>query len=198
MRMKRRTSTATGREAGTTLIEVLVAIVIVVFGLLGLAGLQSRVNLAEVEAFQRAQAVVLLQDMVSRIEANRRNAVNYTTGAPLGTGQGLMDCSTLTGAALDKCEWNNELLGAAEVLDGNEVGAMLGARGCVTQTVLSMPREFLVSVVWQGNTATVSPGGTSCGVDEYTNDKTRRAVTATVKIGCLQNDPASSLCISNF
>jgi type IV pilus assembly protein PilV len=186
------------KEQGATIIEVLVAIILVVVGLLGLAGLQSRVSLAEVESFQRTQAVVLAQDMVSRINANRRQAESYVTSAALGTGGTVQDCSTQTGPARDLCEWNNELLGASEALGGTSVGAMTGARGCVEELVNSMPRQFRVSVVWQGTSATVAPGSTSCGSGQYADDKLRRAVTATVEIGCLQNDPASTLCISNF
>jgi type IV pilus assembly protein PilV len=185
------------RQGGATIIEVLVAIIIVVVGLLGLAGLHSRVSLAEVEAFQRAQAVVLLQDMVSRINANRRAAENYATGlTPLGTSA--IDCTGKTGFDLDKCEWNNELLGAAETSGSNNVGAMLGARGCVEEIQTSMPRQFRVSVVWQGTIPTVAPGATTCGQGSYTDDKTRRVVSTVVQIGCLQNDPASTLCISTF
>ena len=186
------------RQGGATLIEVLVAIIIVVVGLLGLAGLQSRVSLAQVEAFQRSQAIVLVQDMASRIAVNRRIAEQYVTSTPQGTGNPAQDCSTLTGKNLDMCEWNNELLGAAEAINGASVGAMQGARGCVEELANTMPRKFLVSVVWQGTVPTVAPGATTCGSGSYTDDKTRRAVTATVEIGCLQNDPASTLCISNF
>src|SRR4051812_33661484 len=100
-------------QSGTSMIEVLVAIVIVVLGLLGLAGLQSRAQLGEAEAFQRAQAVVLLQDMVDRINANRRNSMQYVTAGE-GTDKVEQDCSAMTGATLDKCEWSNALLGAAE------------------------------------------------------------------------------------
>src|SRR5205814_2345916 len=72
-------------QSGATMMEVLVSILIVVIGLLGLAGLQSRINLSEMESFQRAQALVLLQDMVDRINANRKNAALYVTTQPLGT-----------------------------------------------------------------------------------------------------------------
>lgn len=185
-------------QRGATIIEVLVAVIIVVVGLLGLAGLHSRVSLAEVEAFQRAQAVVLAQDMVARINANRRNATSYVTTSPLGTGGSLQSCASLTGAALDLCEWNNELLGAGETSAGTNVGAMTGARGCVDQTVATMPRQFKVSVVWQGTISTIAPGATTCGAGAYADDTQRRAITATIEIGCLQNDPATTLCISNF
>ena len=189
-----------GRQQGATLIEVLVSIIIVVAGLLGLAGLQSRVSLAEVEAFQRAQAILLLNDMVARINANRRNAPSYATGGtPVGTGTPQQDCSTATTtAALDLCEWNNALLGATEGLGGNNVGAMQDARGCIDVVQGTMPKQFLVSVVWRGSGPTVAPGATTCGQGSYGNDATRRALTATIELGCLQNDPASGLCISTY
>ena len=57
-----------------------------------------------------------------------------------------------------------------------------------------MPRQYLVSVVWQGVTSTKAPG-TTCGSGLYGDEKTRRALTAVVTVGCLQNDPASGLCI---
>ncbi len=182
-------------ERGTSMIEVLVAIVIVVLGLLGLAGMQARSGQLEVEAFQRAQAVELLQEMVDRINANRKNSMSYVTASPLGTGNPGQDCTGLTGAALDLCEWNNALLGAAESNGGMSVGAMIGARGCIDNLSATMPREFLVSVVWQGTVATKEPG-TACAAGQYGANGLRRAVTADVLLGCLENDPATGLCVT--
>lgn len=184
-------------ERGVTMVEVLVAIVILAFGLLGVAGLQAQIKLAEVEAYQRAQAVVLLQDMVDRINANRRNSMDYVTATPAGTGNAEGNCAGLTGAALDLCDWNNALLGAGETSGGASVGAMIGGRGCITNTVATMPREFVVAVVWQGNTPTLAPQSTNCGVGSYGgNDAARRAMVAHVKIGCLQNDPTTGACVT--
>ncbi len=59
------------RERGATLIEVLVTIVILTFGLLGVAELQVRMHLAQAESYHRSHAVLLLQDMVDRVNANR-------------------------------------------------------------------------------------------------------------------------------
>ena len=187
------------QQKGTSMIEVLVAIVIVVVGLLGLAGLQSRATLAEMESFQRAQALVLLQDMADRIHANRRNTAAYVTGAgaPLGTGLAVADCAALAGALRDRCEWSNALLGAAENQGGTSVGAMIGARGCVEVLSANMPRRYLVSVVWQGLNPTAATAATTCGAGQYgANELSRRVVTTTVTIGCLQNDPVTLACIS--
>jgi type IV pilus assembly protein PilV len=188
-------------QSGTSMIEVLVAIVIVVVGLLGLAGLQSRATLAEMESFQRAQALVLLQDMVDRINSNRKEALAYVTADPVnnayGTGRAEGSCSSLSGAARDTCEWSNLLLGAAESQNSASVGAMIGARGCVVALSTTMPRRLQVSVVWQGLNPTVSPTSTDCGQNKYgTGDLARRAVSAQVMIACLQNDPVSLLCVT--
>lgn len=186
-----------GGERGVTMIEVLVSIVILAFGLLGVAGLQAQIKLAEVEAYQRAQAVVLLQDMVDRINANRRNSMSYVTATPLGTGNAEGACAGLTGAALDLCDWNNALLGVGETSGVASVGAMIGGRGCITNIVAAMPRVFVVAVVWQGNTPTLAPQSTNCGQGSYgNNDAARRAMVARVMIGCLQNDPTTGVCVT--
>lgn len=182
-------------QRGITMIEVLITIVIVAFGLLGVASLQARMQLAEIEAYQRAQAIVLLQDMVNRINANRKNSMAYA-GAAVGTGNTVQNCTGLTGAALDLCEWNNALLGATETSGGGQsVGTMIGARGCITNTVATMPREFVVAVVWQGLNPTQAPASTTCGQNQYGNEAMRRAMVANVKIGCLQND-AAGVCVT--
>lgn len=182
------------RERGVTMLEVLITIVILAFGLLGVAGLQARMQLAEIEAYQRAQAVVLLQDMVDRLNANRKNSMSYD-GAAVGTG-GTGPCPGGTRAEVDLCEWHNALLGAAETGGGGQLlGAMNGARGCITNTVATMPREFTVAVVWQGITPTLAPTSTTCGAGSYGNDATRRALVAHVTIGCLQND-ATGACVT--
>ena len=191
--MLRAVSNSRQRQAGVSLIEVLVSVVIVVLGLLGLAGLQSHATVAEMEAYQRAQALVLLQDMVDRVNANRLVKDQYTT-TPLGTGNGLQTCTMLTGAARDQCEWNNSLLGAAETSAAGKVGAMIGARGCVDLIDPAMPRRYRVSVVWQGLTATRAPA-TTCGKGEYQNDDMRRAVTTDVIVACLQNNPTTGDCL---
>ena len=184
-------------QRGTTMIEVLVAIVIVVVGLLGLAGLQSRASVAEMESFQRAQALMLMQDMVDRINANRKNAASYATTGALGTGNANASCSGKTGKDLDLCEWNNSLLGAAETTGGNNVGAMIGARGCIEVLNATMPRQMRVSVVWQGLASTAKNQATQCGMGAYDSaNLKRRVVTTAFTIGCLQNNPVTLACVT--
>ena len=190
---------AAGRRApqgGFTLIEVLVTLVILLLGLLGLVGLQAKAQVAETESYQRTQALVLLRDMADRISANRTVAAadSYLTGtlptsspvSSLGTGstQACPPASPAATVAIDLCSWDAALKGAAETIGGNNVGAMLGARGCVTKIATN---RFLVQVVWQGLATTAAPpASVTCGSGSYdTLDLTRRAVTTVVEIGTL-------------
>ena len=88
---------AAAAQRGALLIEVLVAILICAFGLLGFAGMQARATSSEFEGFQRSQALVLIEDMVSRMNANRAHAAEYVTAGLIGDGP-LEDCAGLAGA----------------------------------------------------------------------------------------------------
>jgi type IV pilus assembly protein PilV len=184
-------------QRGVTMLEVLISVVLLTIGLLGVAQLQFRMQAAELEAYQRTQAIVLLQDMVDRVNANRKNAADYVTAVPLGTAS-TIDCSSPTTLALrDQCEWHGALLGRNETKAGAQVGAMNGARGCVSNPVATMPRQVIVAVAWQGLTPTAAPGATTCGQGLYgTDDRFRRAMVASVTIACLQNDPSTGACVT--
>ena len=174
------------RQSGAGMIEVLVTLVILLVGLLGLAGLQLHAQRSEVESYQRVQALVLLQDMVGRINANRLNAASYV--ADVGTGDAqpaATDCAALTTIpARDLCEWSNALKGAGEQAAGVAAGAMAGGRGCVAYNAASS--VAIVSVAWQGlgDTATPSPGLT-CGSGQYGTETKRRVVSVPIRFADL-------------
>lgn len=174
------------------MIEVLVTIFILTLGLLGLVGLQARLQVSEMESYQRAQALILLNDMANRITNNRTNAVSYVTNTPLGAGT---TCSTISVSSsrqqIDSSEWCNALQGAAETISSNNVGAMVGGRGCVESLGSN---EYMITVTWQG-IAPISapPSSVSCGLNSYdgatgsscVNDLCRRVVTTVVRIATL-------------
>ena len=180
-------------QRGTTLIEVMVTLLIVAFGLFGLAGLHARLQTSEMEAYQRSQAMTLLNDMASRITINRRMAASYVTTSPLGTGTA---CPSATGTRqqVDANEWCNALLGAAETSGTGtnklNIGAVIGGRGCVEDLGNN---EYLVTVAWQGLVPIVAPpDGVACGKNQFDDASTsckkdlcRRTVTTLVRIGKL-------------
>jgi type IV pilus assembly protein PilV len=208
-----RTYKSDRRAAGFTLLEILITLVILLVGLLGLVGLQARGHQAELESYQRGQALVLLQDIVDRMNSNRPDAINPTAGNPtryVTTGVGgsttLVDCAGKTGGALDLCEWGNLLIGAAEARAGSNcttsatgtgcIGAMLGARGCISYDIntqlldssgstLAGTGIYTISIAWQGIAPTFVPANT-CGQNQYPSEAQRRVVTATMRIGALK------------
>ncbi len=74
----RRTQQPGGRHGGATLIEVLVAIVVLSVGLLGLAGLQMTGLQSNHSAYLRSQATLLAYDLADQMRARRAAAL---TGA---------------------------------------------------------------------------------------------------------------------
>lgn len=68
------------RQQGFTLIEVMVAVVVLAVGLLGLAGLQATSLRFNDSAYQRSQATALAYDMADRMRANR--SVALQAGSP--------------------------------------------------------------------------------------------------------------------
>lgn len=115
--MKHKTSSAPWRVRGVTLIEVLVALVIVAVGLLGLAGLQVRGLSIQKDAHGRAIATQLALDLADRMRANRVPAtltppVDYiftsAPGTPLptpATDCSLVVCDEAQQARFDLVRW---------------------------------------------------------------------------------------------
>lgn len=185
-------------QQGFSLIEVLVAMLIAALGLLGLAGLQARAMSAEFESYQRSQALVLAMDMAERMRMNRsysgtfKNISNASNGTSFvgtaGTGHYGLDCSSTDHAIQALCDWDGLLKGTAEKSSSDSnVGAMIGARGCVTYDpsteLAGIPDsgEFMVAVVWQGTTETASPTIPGTGAALHCADNLYEDSSGTVK-----------------
>ena len=181
-------------QQGALMIEILVTILIVIIGLMGLMQMQQRLQKSEMESYQRTQAVMLVNDMATRIHTNRSNAASYVTTGTNYLGAGITcPASTATVQDVDAAEWCNALQGAAETTGGStNVGAMIGGRGCVTGAGTG---QYMVTVVWQGLTPISAPPlSVTCGKDLYNdvapgaeciNDLCRRYVTTMVRIATL-------------
>lgn len=185
---------------GSSLIEILVSLLILMVALLGLTGLMVQSQNSQLESYQRVQALALAQDMVSRINANSAVASCYVLASYLGTNSPLVSgtAATTNKANVPQCtagtanqqaranqdlaDWHDLILGSAEVVGTNKVGAVLGARGCVS-LIAGTTNEYQVSVAWQGGGATYAPpAGITCGKDLYGTDTQRRAVSLPLHI----------------
>lgn len=175
-------------QAGATLIEVLIALLILMFGLLGLVGVMVQSQRAQLESFQRQQALLIAQDMVARMAVNKGVASCYVLATYLGVDKTTPPASTTCGTgtmaqktrfAQDMTDWLAMLQGAGEANGANSVGGIPDARGCITQDVTT--GIYQVSVAWQGSVAnSAPPAGITCGQNAYGTDTARRAVSLTV------------------
>ena len=196
------------RHAGFTMLEVLVSLLIAVVGLLGLLGLQTQAQVSEFESYQRAQALILTQDMVDRIAFNRgMDAAGYVVGwrcyivTPnaatgdrfLGTANsaaavcadGAITGDPKTRADADLIAWQALLQGTSETVTatGTRVGGLLGARGCITRDAAT--GVIRVSVAWQGMAPTVAAAD-KCATGLFgANDALRRVVFTEVVVPVL-------------
>jgi len=102
-------------QRGTSLIEVLVATVVISVGLIGLAGLQTLSMKSNHSAYLRTQATLLAYDMLDRMRANLVSAQGgqYTTAfstAPTGTVNcESSSCSSASLATYDVNQWKCSL-----------------------------------------------------------------------------------------
>lgn len=83
------------RQLGVSLVEVLVATVVLSIGLLGLAGLQASGMRVGQSSIHRSQAAQLAYDMVERMRVNVADAADYSLAlsdaAPEGTSRAQRD-----------------------------------------------------------------------------------------------------------
>lgn len=183
------------RNQGFTLIEVLVTMVVLAIGLLGLALLQATSLNNQLEAYHRAQAILLLEEMSNRIRVNGDDAADGFYADAANYGQRNLDdfgldadgdCLDITDniPQRDLCEWNFALKGAAVTLDIDEtdetdepilMGSVNGAIGCIENFAGTGWDEHIVrlTIAWQGMAKTAAPSSI-CGQAAFGDDEFRR------------------------
>lgn len=173
-------SPATHSQRGAAMMELLIAMLVIAFGVLGFVGLQAQTALSQIEGYQRSQALILINDISARIALNRTNAAAYVV-TDIGTTNPGSCAAAATQAAKDLCEWSLLIQGAAEVQGTAKLGAMTGARGCISSPAAN---QYLISIAWQGVQATGASANT-CGQNAYSSENMRRTVTTVVQIATL-------------
>ncbi len=142
----RETKNPSKNLSGFTLLEALIALLVLSIGLLGLAALQANALKLNHGAYNRTQATFLVQDMMDRLRANRIAAQEGRCNVGMGDqitggglcqadvndwqvsfvrnflpeGEGKIDCATETEVCTIEVQWDISREGGS-VIDGSNI-----------------------------------------------------------------------------
>jgi type IV pilus assembly protein PilV len=135
-------------QKGFSMLEVLIAILVISFGLLGLAGLQALGLKNNQTAYLRSLATQQAYDMADRMRANMKGvAAGSYNSIPAGAGSDpgciTSNCSTAQMATNDRYEWNSA---NAALLPGGAGSVYRANADCTTLDVTS--NRFCIRIGW--------------------------------------------------
>jgi len=126
------------QQRGFSLVEVLIALIIMSVGMLGIAGLYVQSMQAGRTSMFRHQAVTLAGDVADRIRANPRAGIAYAGfGANNNCVAAGVDCNEAQMAANDIFIWDQEALGSLP--SGDVIVAYDGA---------AIPPLYTITIQW--------------------------------------------------
>jgi len=133
------------RVRGFTMVEAMVALVVLAVGMLGIAGLYVTTLRSGGGAIYRMQAVNLASDLADRIRANRTANLAYLGPAANNNcyGAGAVDCVPALMAANDLLVWQTQV--AVMLPAGN--GTLNVAAGAAATD----PFTYTITITWLGS-----------------------------------------------
>lgn len=142
------------RARGFSLLEVLVALVILSVGLLGLAALQARSLQFNQDAYVRTQATLLAYDIIDRMRANNDDALDYTNTATPVAGRACANANDGS-RPCDLLTWHNAVAnrlpagaGCIKAIDaGGGVAPVYTVAGGFTTCADAAPTNGVMQVV---------------------------------------------------
>ncbi len=157
------------RQTGMTFIEVLIALVIIVTGILGAVAMQATAKQASFDAMQRSLASSLAEDIAARMRAGATTSLASYVGSNYGEGGGKyaepanrcsVSCTEAQIVANDQYEWELALMGGDVLKGSTNAGGLINAIGCISQVANTMR----IVVSWQGRVSTSDAANDVCGV----------------------------------
>jgi type IV pilus assembly protein PilV len=177
-------------QAGFSLIEMLIALIVFSVGLLSIAGLQTVSKQANFEALQRTTASQIAYGLLEDMRVNG-DAINVYIGAgDLGGGsrggEPAPNCSTgsvcnaAQKAAHDLWFWEQILDGNLEMNGNTGSGGLVMPTLCVAGPVGGGAGIYTVTVAWRGTASLNNGNASACGSAGGTyggNNEFRRIMT---------------------
>jgi type IV pilus assembly protein PilV len=135
------------KSAGFTLIEVLIAMLVLAVGLLGLAGLQVISLRNNQSAYNRSQATQLAYDMADRIRANPSDANKLENSAYVAVTPAVFQssCNSSPGCIPELMAQNDRALWNANII------STLGSISTGSVNVDPITRIFTITINWDDN-----------------------------------------------
>lgn len=149
-----------GKQCGFTLLEVLIALLILSIGLLGLASLQTSGLRSNQMASMRTTATQVTYDIADRMRANPvgTDAQNYVIASnaadpviPSGENCESISCTTSQMATYDLAQWRGA------------VRSLPGGTSAIVRTVTGTVVTHTITVYWDEYRQGIT--GTACGPD---------------------------------
>ncbi|GAB0110399.1 MULTISPECIES: type IV pilus modification protein PilV [Pseudoalteromonas] len=169
-------------QKGFTLIEVLIAFIILSFGLLGAVALQAKAKQASFDSMQRAAAVALGNDIIQRIRANDtpqlatlyKQTFTSETAKKSSTTCFLNTCSPAQIASLDLEQWKRAIRARENTGTLDDATVCINPESVGTSGGKAFNIEVIVS--WQGRQEFKANDATNAVVCGTANKKRRLVV----------------------
>lgn len=108
-----------GNQTGTSLLEVLIAVLVVSIGLLGVASMQINTMRSNQAAYERSMSVMFIYAIAERIKANKDELMNYNVNQNANAA-----CQIPAGNSLVDTDRNAWLTEIQSFLGNNSCGAI--------------------------------------------------------------------------
>lgn len=176
------------RAAGFSLIEVLIAMVILSIGVLGVTGLQLASKRNNQDSVQQTRAAALAQELVERMRANSASAglSTYVLNSPDVVGMLDAEPSPACSEPDEICDpeqlalhdlwiWQQGLRGEEDSLadDRTPTGGLVNAQACVEGPGGGSGR-YTVTIAWRGGVPLADDQSIDCGaeaIDDTTGER---------------------------
>lgn len=148
-------------QYGYLLVEVMVAMVIILLGVIGIAKVQHTSKSANAQAVQRTIASTLSDNLIERIRSNTAGIGTYfpsdstvilkgNTTAPGQTCVAGSMCDPAQLAAFDIWEWEQNLIGVLETASGTNTGGLVDPIVCLRRPPGGGDGIYHIAIAWRG------------------------------------------------